>query len=302
MLSDPDKRLLAEFVDREKPLKRFCELLESPQKHIMVVWGESGIGKSSLMLRMMHECAQRKLRKAEVVCKETRSNDYMAIMRKIRDDAGVDHFKPFTDLVNFLTDPDYKPRFELNVNLSTGGPVSVAAGAVISGSRLGDMAGAIIKDSMFVLPRTDMAMPEAERMVRLTERFINGLKQAVQGGPLVVFIDGSEKIASGTQEWLWNELLYAVRDGSLTNVKFVLCGQTSPALDRDWRLLVEEAELKPLSLDHIVAYLAKRNVDEPSRQALATFLLANTKGKISLIAEQVDAFLRLQDQMKSDDD
>lgn len=302
MLSEPEKRVLAEFVDRDRELKRFCDLLESPRKHIMVVWGESGIGKSCLMLRMMHECAQRKLRKAEVVCKETRSNDYMAIMRKVRDEAGVDYFKPFTDLVNFLTDPDYTPRFELNVNLSTGGPISVAAGAVIGKSSVGDIAGAIIRDNMFVLPRTDMAMPEAERMVRLTERFVDGLKRAVQDQLLVVFIDGTEKITSDTQQWFWNELLFSVRDGSLTNLKFVLCGHTAPGLDRDWRMLVEEAELKPLGREHIVAYLTKRNVDEASRPMLATFLLANTKGKISQIAEQVDAFLLLQDQMKGEDD
>ena len=302
MLSESDKRLLAEFVDREKPLKRFCDMLESPQKHIMVIWGETGMGKSSLMFRMMHECAERKLHKAEVVCKETRSNDYLAIMRKIRDDAGVDYFRPYTDLVNFLTDPEYKPRYELNVKLITGGPISVAAGAVIGESSVGDIAGAIIKDNMFVLPRTDMEMPEAERMARLTERFIDGMKRAVRDQPLVVFINGTEKISPVTHQWLWNELLYSVRDGSLTNLKFVLCGEKAPDLNRDWRLLVEEAELKPLSLEHIVAYLAKRNVDEASRPMLATFLLANTKGRISLIAEQVDAFLKLQDQMKSDDD
>lgn len=303
MQSETDKRLLAEFVDREKPLKRFCDLLESPHKHIMVIWGESGIGKSSLILRMKHECALRELRKAQVLCMEGRPNDYIEIMRKIRDDVGLDHFNPFSDLVKFLTEPDYQPRFGLDVKLSAGGPVSVADRLVVDESSVvGDIGGAILKDNMFVLPRTDMAMPEAERMVRLTERFIYGLKRSVQDQRLVVFIEGVEKIPLGSQRWLWDELLCTVRDGSLTNVKFVLCGESAPQVDRDWRVVTEEAELKPLGLEHIVAYLAKRDVDEPNRQALATFLLANTKGKISLIAEQVDAFLKLQDQMKNEDD
>ena len=54
-------------------------------------------------------------------------------------------------------------------------------------------------------------------------------------------------------------------------------------------MFVEEAELQPLALEHIETYLEKRGVGEKAqREALAIMLLGNTKGKISLIAEQVD--------------
>jgi hypothetical protein len=88
-----------------------------------------------------------------------------------------------------------------------------------------------------------------------------------------------------------------VREGRLTGIKFVLCAQEQPQLDRDWRIFVEEAELQPLGLEHIEAYLEKRGVEEEQRKALAIMLLGNTKGKISLIAEQVDSFLALLQKM-----
>ena len=62
-------------------------------------------------------------------------------------------------------------------------------------------------------------------------------------------------------------------------------------------MFVEEAELSALPFEHIEAYLEKRGIETPLRNGLAIMLLANTKGKISLIAEQVDLFLTLQEKM-----
>jgi hypothetical protein len=295
MQTELERRRLAEFVDRTDELERFCQMLESDEKHVMIVWGDAGTGKTSLRLRMVHECAQRKLRKAEVEYGGTRTTGYQGIMRKIRDDVGLEYFNAFSDYVNFLTTPDYQPKISLNVNVQGG--VAVAEGAEISGARVGDIAGVVIKDNMLVLPRTDIAVPEEERMMRLTDRFIEGLSAALKEGTLVVFLDSVEKMSPSDERWLWEEPLLAVREGRLTGIKFVLCAQEQPQLDRDWRIFVEEAELQPLGLEHIEAYLEKRGVEEEQRKALAIMLLGNTKGKISLIAEQVDSFLALLQKM-----
>src|SRR5262245_26660817 len=295
MYTELERRRLAEFVDRTDELERFCRMLESDEKHVMIVWGDAGTGKTSLRLRMVHECAQRKLRKAEVEYGGTRTTGYQGIMRKIRDDVGLEYFNAFSDYVNFLTTPDYQPKISLNVNVQGG--VTVAEGAAISGARVGDIAGVVIKDNMLVLPRTDIAVPEEERMMRLTDRFIEGLSAALKEGTLVVFLDSVEKMSPSDERWLWEEPLLALREGRLTGIKFVLCAQEQPQLDRDWRIFVEEAELQPLGLEHIEAYLEKRGVEEEQRKALAIMLLGNTKGKISLIAEQVDSFLALLQKM-----
>jgi hypothetical protein len=97
------KDVLAAFVDRKAELDRFCDMLESDEKPVMVVWGEDGIGKSSFIARLIHECSTRQLRKAEVFATPDRFNSYLKIMRKIRDDLGAELFPKFTQMVNYFS-------------------------------------------------------------------------------------------------------------------------------------------------------------------------------------------------------
>jgi hypothetical protein len=280
------QRRLAEFVDRRTEMSRFCAMLDGNDKLITVIWGEGGLGKSSLLARMVHETAQRGLRKAEVVWTNTRKHDYLGVMRKIRDDLGVEAFKPFTDLVNFFTVPQY------TLKIVAPGPISVAHQAQISNSTVGDIAGVIIKDSMIVIPRSDLGVPETERMLQLTTRFIECLHACCAQGPVVLFFDTVEKMSVETHDWLWGELLAAVQDGRLPGVRCVLCGQTPPELEREMSRIVELAELHPLALDDVVEYLGRRGVKESDREVAAKFLLLSTKGKPLEVATMVDAYLQ----------
>jgi GTPase SAR1 family protein len=291
-MTPEQKRRLEEFVDREEEMERFGDFLETEDKFIVTVWGSGGIGKSSLLARMIHECAYRKLRKSEVVWTNTRNHDYLGIMRKIRDDVGVDYFQPFTDLVNFFTVPQY----ELKIKIEKTSAVTVANGAQIEGSSVGDIAGIVIKDSMIVAPRTDMAVPEIERMARLTDRFMENLATALPSEPLlVIFFDAVEKMTTDTHQWVWSELLKNVRENCLRNVKFVLCGRQEFQLDRDTQLFVEEIRLQPLNVVDVVNYLAKRGINNGEvRYNLALMLLHLTKGDPLQMATAVDGFLRLQ--------
>jgi hypothetical protein len=298
-------RRLAEFVDREAEMRLFCEMLEPSRKNILVVWGDSGLGKSSLLARMTHECALRRLAKAEVTWTETRPYDYLAVMRKIRDDVlsslrdtpteagSYPAFAAFTDLVNYFTVEHY----ELTVKVEGVTSITVASGAVIqSGSSVGDIAGIVVKDVMLNTARSDMAVPEAERLARLTDRFLEDFEALLGQRSMVVFFDAVEKMSPDTEKWLWGELLAAVRDGRLEHVTFVLCGQHCPDLDRDWDLAVEAAQLQPLSHEHIVDYLGRRGVDEANREELATLLEVTTQGRVAQVASFVDGYLKLKSQ------
>jgi hypothetical protein len=227
-----------------------------------------------------------------VVWSDTRNHDYLAVMRKLRDDIGPQHFSGFTDLVNFFTVPQYSLKISLD-----GGPqqINVAEGAHIEGSNVGDIAGIVIKDLMLATPRADMAVPEAERMARLTDIFITELADATSPDErLVVLLDATEKMSESTRQWVWGELLGAARDGRLPGVSFVFCGREAPSLGRDWRHLLELAELQPLGREHIIAYLEKRGVQEAARPAVADMLLITTQGNILQIATYVDTFLEMQ--------
>ena len=289
MLERVLQKRLAEFVDRDAELCRFCKMLDGNDKPIMVVWGEAGIGKTSLLARMIHECAIRKLHKSEIVWKDVNPPDYMAIMRKIRDDIGPEDFNDFTRLIEYYTKGGDEPR----VMDSPGFRVqqSVAERAKITNSTVGDMAGTMIKDSMVVIFRQDLAVPESERREKLTECFIECLAQTVKQKPVVVFMDAVEKMSPDTDKWVWQELLERVMQFELPNLKFVLCGRKPPPQDRDWDVFIETAGLMPLASTDIVKYLANRHIslDEKGLAAVAFTILNSSRGLPIEVAKQVDA-------------
>lgn len=285
------ERLLAEFVNRESEMARFCEMLDDGGVCVFAVWGGGGVGKSSLMAKMIHEVANRRLEKSEVIWTETRNHDYLAIMRKMRDDLGTQYFRRFTDLVNFFTVPQY----ELKVKLE-GGRISVAEGASFEeDAQVGDIAGIIIKDATLTEPRADLQVSASEMRARLTDAFIEGMAAALTDREAVVFFDAAEKMTEETEDWVWREVLPAACDNRLGRVKFVVCGRRKPAVDRLWRSVIEVAELHPLTAEHVLAYLERRGVDEAERKALADMLLVVTGGNMLELATHVDGYLRLQE-------
>ena len=287
------ERRLAEFVDRDTELEKFRALLQTRDKPILVIFGDSGMGKTSLLLRMTHECALRKLRKAEVVWNDTSPHDYMAVMRKIRDDVGTDFFAPFTDLINFYTDAGYRPKLELTLKIQ--GPLSIEVGSnmKVEHATVGDISGISIRDNMFVIQRPDLPVPESTRRQMLTKSFIEGLHEAVRSGPIVVLLDTVEKMSTDTRAWLWEQLLNCVRTEEIDGVKFVLCGRTPPPDDRDWKIFVDCSELKPLRQEDITEYLTKRaaSVSTETRSELAKMVYAWTKGRPTEVATAVDLYL-----------
>jgi hypothetical protein len=283
------ERRLREFVDREQEMTVFTRVLSRRDKTVVVVCGDSGMGKSSLLARMAHECSLRGLRKVEVFCSDTRPYDYVNVMRKIRDDVDARSFPGFNDLVNYYTSKSYELRIKVE-----GGSIQVAQGATIRDASTGDIAGIIVKDLMLNAPRTDMAVPREEQMMRLTDRFKEELRGVVAKEPMVVaFFDAVEKMSTETSQWLWGELLKSVRDQEIPNVIAVVCGQRRPSLDRDWTLGAEFLDLRPVGEEHIIEYMQKRGIpgEREELRMGAKVLNLSTGGRLAQIADLVDSLL-----------
>jgi hypothetical protein len=264
---------------------------------VWLVSGAGGMGKSSLLLRMMHECSSRTLPTAEVIWTETRNHDYLGVMRKIRDDIGAPKFQDFTKLVNFFTDPQ-PSRVEVAVDVK--GAINVGQDLTVAGNgQVGTIAGVVVRDLMLTVPRSDLGIPDSERMARLTDQFIAELAAAAEVSRIVVFFDAVEKATDPTHRWIWGELFGALRDGRLLNVNFVVGGRTVPPIDEAFLPLVEQRALAPLSREHIIEYLIRRDLDpgEGQRQELADFILAFTGGNPLKVANGVESviFARAQD-------
>lgn len=279
------ERRLAEFVDRISELERFKQILSTYEKPITVIWGESGIGKSLLSICMMRECGERGVRTSQVVWSETRNPDYIAIMRKIRDDIDASKFNKFTDLLNYFTKPNY------NLHLDPENRISVATGARIEGTTTRDIAGIIIKDALFVVPRTDISVTEEDQRSMLTDQFIKDLSEVLRSESVVVFFDAVERIFPDAERWLMSEIFQAIVDGRLNNIWFVLCSQKQLDFHADMKIIVDEAKLQPLESPDVIDYLEIRGIKESHCLIIAETLLASNNGIPRKLAMDVDILL-----------
>jgi len=291
---------IARFVDREGEMRGFFCMIEDAAypRPVMFVSGEGGMGKSALLLRMMHECSLRGLLTAEVIWTETRNHDYVGVMRKIRDDVGAAYFAGFTKLVNFFTDPLQPQRVEIVVGAQ--GPITVGQNATVSGT-VDTIAGVVVRDLMLTVPRSDLGIPENERMARLTDQFILDLSVTATEKKIVIFLDAVEKATEPTLRWIWGELFGALRDSRLVNVNFVVGARSQPAIEEAFLPLVEQKMLAPLSREHIIEYLIKRDIDpgEAARQQVADFIVAFSGGNPLKVANAVEAVVRNRAQHQS---
>src|SRR5262245_35031032 len=202
------ERRLRNFVNRKAEKQSFCNMLDRDDRYILLISGESGVGKSLLFAWMIRECELRNRKKAEVIWSDFRPHNYLAIMQKICDDFGRELFQPFIDLINHFAARDSDARHH-DVKISVEGSVQVGQGLQMSQSSARNVAGVVIEHLNLV---GDMAVPEAERLIRLTDCFLESFAAALANEPLVVFFDAVEKMDESTRKWVWSELLKAVLD------------------------------------------------------------------------------------------
>lgn len=279
------KQLLEEFVNRESEMSRFLKFLESDSEFVLAVWGAGGVGKSSFMAKMLHECSRRNLNKAEVSWAE-RNRSYLEVMRKIRDDFRADRFEEFTDLANYFTVAHY----ELQINVQGLEKASVLEAAQLEDVEIGNVAAISIRDLMIAEPRSDMQVPEEERRARMTDAFLIGLARMCSDGPAIIFLDATEKMTADTESWLWHELVSVPLNRKCPGLKLVICSRKQPELDRGWRDAAVVRQLKPLTQQHIAAYLVKRGIDK-SVDELARMVAVASEGNMLKVATMVDAYL-----------
>ena len=290
-----------EFVDRKPELKRFCSIVDEDEFVVMLIRGKKGFGKTSFQKRLIYECREvRKMRWAYTYWVDTRSYNYMTVMRMIRDAIGQDFFKPFTDQLNYFTKSDYT----LRINIETAGSgVNILNDAKLDDVKVNEIIGQKIEkieihDLNIDKPREDKVIDEQERMFKLTQQFLSDLTTALGNERIVILIDDVEEMPVETRKWLWSELVRAVLDRNLTNIKFVFCvdcEDTEPELDDLVLRKVHHRRLSPLKEEHILEYLVKRKVGTAAEcEPMAKFMVLQGYDEPLKMANSVTAFLENQ--------
>lgn len=285
-----DEQLVEQFVNREQQLGTFEKLLGPGSKIAMSLAGKSGMGKSWLIARMIHECSLKNITAVRISWVGDGIHDYIGVMRQCRDALDAKHFGRFTDRLNYYTVPEYKLTIDAN-------NIEVARDAQIEGSTIGVMAAVnigeiYIRDRYESEVRRDLSIPEAERREALSARFLEGLKQVKNR--VVFFFDGIELMSPQTQEWLWSRFVAGVVNQRLLNFRFVISGQIEATPDISRKPLVVFSAIEPLKYEHVVVYLKRRGIREEEIQSTAKTMMRIFKGRpydiAAAVAEILDAY------------
>ena len=280
---------IEKFVDRDSEFNSFCNLFVESEKPVMFLWGGTGVGKSSLVQRMEYECKRKEIPRSVLVWGDMRNYDYISIMRRIRNDLGQESFYEFTDQLNYFTVNGYKRKIEVDVK----GTINVATGLQVTNSSVGDIVGIKVEiiDNNSTEPRSDIAVPKQEQMIRLTEKFVKNLAEATKDNVTFIFFDSIERMTEETRNWLCCEFLSVIINGDLSNLRLILSGRDTLSFGWDFKRCIKEHELRPLAETDILEYLLRRGVDENDCDKLAGVIYLATQGNPRDIANMADLWL-----------
>ena len=272
---------LFDFVNRADELDRFRALVEQPlearRERILIFHGPAGIGKTLLLDRIAHECSLRAIPMARISFEGGQKNDYLRIMRAIRDQLDAADFADWTELVNYYYPG--RPMAVLTVRVESApgqSQVNIQAenvtvqGDIVGGNKIE------IRDNFIVIPRADVDLTLIQDS--LTDKFIEVVGRFVQSKPVFFLFDSvdHDDFDLLTRQWLWQNLIdRASKLGGLGLVPVIALVQR-PRLERALEVYTKQQELKPLSQEHVEEYLRRRGVPAELVPGAASTILVTT--------------------------
>jgi hypothetical protein len=290
---------LIEFVDRQEILGAFQRLRTGAldSKHVILLQGAKGVGKSFLLRRLQEQCRQDRISHALLDLADLRGVEDIKIMRDVRDGIGVGEFGSFTDLLNYYTIEGYTMKLQVEVinrDNRPGGGVTIGDQAQASGVIAGRDA-IVIKDNNLLAPRRDIEIDKRQMQDALTSRFLEAVKAVCQQRQIVCLFDNVHSLGDSTSYWFWRDLVGPlVEQDNFLAVLTIATGTIPPAIDRWMQRTIENAALSNLSEAHVTDYLVRRGVPEGDRRAVANFVMSDV-GRYGLpeeMARLVDIYLR----------
>ena len=288
----PAENILKYFVDRVQEVDGFKKIIGNLARRVMCIYGPEGIGKSTLLSKMMEECEKQGIRWNYTEWRDLSRYGYLDLTRKIRDETSPSLFQLFNDQVNFYTKDQYDLKIQLeggttqNVNVLQGGEIQQSGVTVHVGPKVE------IKDLGSNTLRRDRNVSDCEMTIELTRAFMPCLQAAVRESLLVIFLDALEKADEPTKSWIRDEFLVQIRDEKLSNLIVVLASREKFELHPSFFDCTHEYELRPFQTDYIQEYLSRHGFKKD--ELLADCILANTNGNPSQIAIHTINLIKLQ--------
>lgn len=271
-------RVLQWFVDREKSLRRFREMLAGRDPALVLkVVGPTGIGKTSLAKRLHHEAETQSFSASNIDFASGEAFDDLLMVHRIALALGSHHFDTLNKTLEKATELQAVLKFESSPG---GGGVTIYGDAEIHG----DVAGRdIIKGNTFNL-KVDSS-PETRRIwqERINQAFFADLGRLGLAKGVALLFDSFEQATNEASLWVEKGLLGRIGEGKLPGVQVVIAGEQVPHLPSAWHGLVAELRLDPLPAAEVRKYLKDKRQLVISEANIAT-IYEITDGRPDLVA------------------
>ncbi len=295
---------LQEFVNRTTELERLQNLLAQPtdqrRDRIVIYEGPSGMGKTMLLSRMEHECSLKQVAFARIDFQGGLFNNYLHILRTIRDRLDATAFSAWTERVNYFYPPAGETRAKVDLNLRFSQP----SGSVnISGAESVKVDGDLVAGNkveirdLYVNTLRDGSQLEDTRDT-LTSVFLDCMRQLCQKRSVVLLFDNldHEDLDKLTREWVWRQLVMQASQCSGFGVIQVISFISSPEISPEYKPYSRELPLKPLKLEDIEKYLLIRGVKEDVAKGAKYSIASGTDCSPAQVVTAVDKLIDFLEQ------
>jgi hypothetical protein len=233
---------LRHFVNREPQLAAFQARLQGREKsHVLLFHGPLGMGKTFMLYRLRALCREAKMTCALVDFQHDGLYTAEAIIHRLREQIGGDFFDAIGREIEALQRAFQElPKGEALAGWIGGGPLFAARPAPASQieGRIGDVSAGgqaavgqqiiqINNSQIYYAPEMAPAQVQQERTRRLSRALRDALERLVAREPVVLLFDACDSATPDAIQWLRNQLLDPLLDGSLAspgNLAIVLVG------------------------------------------------------------------------------
>lgn len=270
-------KVLQWFVDRERALRRFSEMLSgrSPAL-VLMVEGPGGIGKTWLLERLDQEAWENQVPASRIDFASPAAFDDLLMVHRTALALGTRHFDTLNDTLAQATEL----RVVLKIESGAGdGSVVFHGDAHIEG----DIAGRdIIKNNTFNLSADN---PQTRKIWQenINQAFFADLARLASSSGVVLGFDSLERATNEAWSWIEDQLLRRIGDGQLLGARVVIAGEQTPRLPSAWHDLVAKLGLDPLPAAEVRKYLQDKRQLVISEENVA-LIYEITEGRPDLVA------------------
>jgi hypothetical protein len=277
---------LASFVDRTEDVAAFKAFLHERDRIVFWVSGESGIGKTTLLTKIVIETLPPGLLVIELSGSTGRQLEPFDLMRTISSQINGIAFSRFRNAVT------ERKGNNIVVDVAPSTAIAVGSHASFLNSQVGSISGLHVETLNVNITPTPESIFAQNEINRITDLFLEDLSEC-DLRPTLISVDAAERLSTRCKAWICEELVPALID-RIDNIKVLVCSQEQPSFSPHLQPFITVRHLNPVTVDVIKDYLKIHRVREDLLEGASQVLFLSTRGNMLMIANIARGLLTLQ--------